>query len=177
LVNELVNNRVGHIRSFWKSNYGIYSIVYTADTVPVPVVPSTKDSFFFCIALRPLKRLSTAFRRPCIVLRPLRCSATLFRHIQMSVPKGMLVAAHGEAYEQHMVTVKAHHMFWTRQFQHFAAAPTHLSTLPMPQHLSSESITISQLASLDAERTILYGEASKQRWKLRRSFVHWIRKI
>ena len=37
----------------------------------------------------------------------------------MSMPKGMLVAAHGEAYEQHMVTVKAHHMFWVRQFQQF----------------------------------------------------------
>ena len=68
----------------------------------------------------------------------------------MSMPKGMLVAAHGEAYEQHMVTVKAHHMFWIRQFQQFAAAPTHLSMLPMLPHLSSESITISELASLDA---------------------------
>ena len=37
----------------------------------------------------------------------------------MSMPKGMLVVAHGEAYEQHMVTVKAHHMFWVRQFQQF----------------------------------------------------------
>ena len=37
----------------------------------------------------------------------------------MSMPKGMLVVAHGEAHEQHMVTVKAHHMFWVRQFQQF----------------------------------------------------------
>jgi len=113
-------------------------------------------------------------------LRPLTCAATLLRHIKMSMPKGMLVVAHGEAYEQHMVTVKAHHMFWVRQFQQFAAAPTHLSMLPMLPRLSSESITISELASLDAERIILYGEASKQRWKLRRlrrSFVHWIKKF
>jgi len=89
----------------------------------------------------------------------------------MSMPKGMLVSAHGEAYEQHMVTVKAHHMFWIRQFQHFAAKPTHLSMLPMPPHLRSESITISQLVSLDSERITLHGEASKQRWKLRRSEV------
>ena len=26
----------------------------------------------------------------------------------MNMPKGMLVAAHGEAHEQHMVTVKGH---------------------------------------------------------------------
>ena len=70
-----------------------------------------------------------------------------------------------------MVTVKAHHMFWIRQFQHFSAEPTHLSMLPMLPHLSSESITISQLASLDAERITLYGEASKQRSKLGRSKV------
>jgi len=70
-----------------------------------------------------------------------------------------------------MVTVKAHHMFWIRQFQHFAAEPAHLSMLPMLPHLKSESITISQLASLDSERITLYGEASKQRWKLRRSKV------
>ena len=89
----------------------------------------------------------------------------------MSMPKGMFVAAHGEAYEQHMVMVKAHHMFWIRQFQHFSAEPTHLSMLPMLPHLSSESITISQLASLDAERITLYGEASKQRSKLGRSKV------
>ena len=92
-------------------------------------------------------------------------------------PKGVLVAAHGEAYEHQILTVKAHHMFWIRQFQQFAAAPTHLSMLPMLPHLSSESITISELASLDAEHIILYGEASKQRWELRRSFVHWIKKF
>ena len=52
--------------------------------------------------------------------------------------------------------------------------------LPMLPHLSSESIIISELASLDAESIILYGKASKQRWKLRRlrrSFVHWIKKF
>ena len=53
----------------------------------------------------------------------------------MSMPKGMFVAAHGEAYEQHMVMVKAHHMFWIRQFQHFSAEPTHLSS----KHASNAS--------------------------------------
>ena len=67
-----VINRVGRIRSFWKSNYDL--VIYTPDTVTVPVVPSTKDSFLTCIA-------------------------ALLRQIQMSAPKGMLVDARSEAYE------------------------------------------------------------------------------
>ena len=49
----------------------------------------------------------------------------IFKTHSNEYPKGVLVAAHGEAYEHQILTVKAHHMFWIRQFQHFAAAPTH----------------------------------------------------
>ena len=55
------------------------------------------------------------------------------------MPKGILVAAHGEAHEHHMLRLKAHHVLDYRQIQHFAAAPTYLCMLPMLPHLISKS--------------------------------------
>jgi len=114
--------------------------------------------------------LSTAPRRPCIVRSPLTCTATLLRHIRMRVCPRWCLFLHMAGHMSSTWRRWKYIMFWIRKFQHFAAASTQLCSLLMLPHLSRESYVISQLASLDAKRIDLYGKASKQRWKLRRSW-------